>query len=133
MIADFTIDVVPADKKADDCFVEFARLRGDYLFDKIFIREFTHTVQGVRVLFDYERNATRLRDVPPSIIPPNDWAVSRELANQPDTAAGKQTAWAGTQVIQRLFAEGARFYNEKNQKAEVSFAADAEFIAALGA
>ncbi len=128
----FTVRVVPDDQKERTSFMEFARLRGEYLYDKVFILSFAHNIDGIVVHFDYERNSTRMRELPVTQVSPQDWAVARQDADRGTTPEAKRDTFGQTALVARLFADGARHYNEANVKAEVSFAADAAFLATIG-
>lgn len=128
----FSIVAKPAAEQGRDSFLEFARLKGSYLFDEVYVKQISHHPQGIEIQFDYERHHVRLRDVPPCIVSAQDWADSRQKGDVPGTKEDKRNAFAQTPVVKRLFAEGARHYHTKNLSAEEDFAADANFLADIG-
>lgn len=131
MSLQFTFKAVAADQQERSSFLEFVRLRGEYLYDALFVTKFGHAVEGVQVDFEYERNGTRVRSLS-TVLSHQDWAASRQLGEVGATPAEKRDALANTPMVLRLFAEGARHYNEANKASEVSFAADAAFLADIG-
>lgn len=111
--------------------MELVRTKAGYLFDEIYILRVQHHVYGVEIQFDYERFGVRMRDVPPAVIPKQDWAASRATAATGSTPDEKRTLFAKSPVVERLFAEGSRHYNQANRKAEDDFVADADFLSEL--
>jgi hypothetical protein len=125
---EFTIQAKPVVEQSRDSFLECARLKGTYLFDEIYIKYFKHHPDGVEILFDYERHHNRMRDVPVSVVSKQEFAQARQAGDVPGTPEDKRQAFARTDLIKRLFAEGARHYNAKSQAAEEDFAADVNFL-----
>jgi hypothetical protein len=130
--SDFTIQAKPAAEQSRDSFMEFARLKGSYLFDEVYVKSISHHPNGVEISFDYERQGNRMRDVPSCIVSGQDWADSRQKGDVVGTKEDKRNAFSKTPVVARLFAEGARHYNNKNQSAEADFAADLNFLNDIG-
>jgi hypothetical protein len=132
MASALTIVARDKSKQSPDSFIEFVRLKGDHVFDEVYVSTIKHHVHGVEVKFEYSRHDNRLRDLPAVVISAQDWAQSRLKADVPGTVENKRQALATTPFALRLFAEGSRHFNEQVKTAEQDFLADASFLSSIG-
>src|SRR5690348_13260669 len=101
--------------KAHDAVAEFARTKDSYLLDEVVVKEFKVIPLGVSVSFTYTRHGITLTDLSPLTIPLQDFADVTKCKAKEDLAK--------TAMVSRLFADGARQFNQRNQHVEVDIAA----------
>lgn len=120
-----TLVTTVKETKSHTSFMELARTKDGYLFDEVSILKIEFIPTGVEVKFEYTRHGNTLRDLEPVVLGPQDWAQTR-------AATSSKAAFANTELVKRLFASGARQFNERSKPAEEDFAADLEFLEKLG-
>lgn len=104
-----------------ETFVEMARLKSNFLYDQVHIKSIAFKGNGVLIEYDYERHGERHDDLPAVLVSAKDWAIARDVAKADRKHFGE------TMVAQRLFAEGARHYNESQRSVPEDLAQDLEF------
>jgi hypothetical protein len=113
-------------KGAHDSLMEFARLRDAYLFDEVALKKISHEgLSGVRLDFEYTRHGHALKDLQPLYVTEDNWAAARKACD------GDVTKFAATPLVQRLFADGSRQFNQREDLAKADFLKDQDFIAQI--
>src|SRR5512133_2213395 len=103
--------------KASDSFLEFARTKDGYLFDEVAIKKLNWTHMGAEVEFTYTRHGKTIDNLMPMYFNGRDFADARAKCKTKDD-------FAKSMMVQRLFAEGARQYNERQVTLEEDFMKD---------
>jgi hypothetical protein len=115
-------------KSSPDSIMEIVRKKDTYLFDEIAIKNIAHDgVLGVAITYDYTRHGATIRDLQPLHVTDDNFAQARVACG------GDTSKFAQTELVQRIFADGARQFNQRDQVAKADFLPDQDFIAALKA
>lgn len=122
-----TTSVKPT-KASPDSIMEIVRQKDAYLFDEIAIKNISHDgVLGVAITYDYTRHGVTVRDLQPLHVTDDNFAAARAQC------AGDTSKFAQTELVQRIFADGSRQFNQRDIVAKADFLPDQDFIAALKA
>jgi hypothetical protein len=104
--------------------MELARTKDGFLFDEVAIKRINFVPFGTEIVFEYTRNGRTIKELQPLEVHAKEWAATR-------AASKTKEDFANTDVVKRLFASGARQYNERSKPAEEDFAADMAFLESL--
>ena len=111
--------------KSPESFMELARTVDGFLFDEVIIKQINITPFGREIHYAYRRRNGNAVDVRPLTVTGPEFAQARAKAQEPGSD------FSQTSVANKLFADGARQYTEKNKPVEEDALADIEFISGL--